>query len=343
LQTAEEDDLDMDIELDEDAAEEAFPGVLIFEMGGSNLVQFGLEQIGVKSRTVKSGPEAMAAASQGELRAVVVAEAPDDELRALFARAFKSRFPTIPMIYVTSEAQNPQAVQQMRGEGAEEIINWPLPPPSELLPKLRAFIPINQPPPTIIPEVGEQSLQQEQKTIAMQLAKNPQLLAPLNPPGLANQSNQAFEQAVVELAVKKKEVTGLRSELSIVRDRGSILEDRIRRLAADLEVVTKERDSLAASAATADEQATMLVDPAAFGGGGASPNTPASGTGAYVDVKRIALGTDNYSWGLEQLVEFLEELQIQVGPNGPSLKPHVDLLKQVLQLHRQIRKAASSL
>jgi DNA-binding response OmpR family regulator len=306
------------------------------------VVQFGLEQLGIKARTVRSGPEAMAAASQGDLRAVVVAEAPDEELRALFARAFKSRFAGIPMLYVTREWQNPKAVTQMRGEGAAEIIAWPLPPPSELLPRLRAYVPVNQPPPTIIPEVGEKSLEKEQRTIAMQLTKNPVMQSMLNPPLDPGASNQTFEKAVVELAEKRKEVTGLRSELSVVRDRTGMLEERLKRLVSELDVVTKERDALKIKDAVPDEDdATMMVDPASFGQ--LNPSKPPSGTGAFVDVKRIALGTDNYTWGLEQLLEFLEELQVQVGPNGPSLKAHLDIVKQVLELHRRIRKAASSL
>jgi hypothetical protein len=295
----------------------AGPGIFVFEPE-SDAATDALKRTGLKVQRATMGSEMMAAAQKRSLQAVIVAPGADPELRELFMRAFKGKFAHVPVIYLSELYDDPKEQAQYRYEGAVACLPWPLPPARDVLAALgqltQSAIEVES---DLIVEPGSDGEKAEldvlkRKVAALEGRKRP------DPAAAAR-----VKQEAARAQEHQREATSLRSELTLVRERSQMLQDRIDRLINDLASVTKERDEvkLRLQKKASDPTAPVVRE-----------------TDVVKSLRKIGQSADSFVWGLEQAIQFFEELQFEAGDKrAPSLKGHVRSLKLVRALLERIR------
>lgn len=318
-------DLDFAVDLAEDDEEAtrlapmtgASAGMFVFEPLGDTATE-ALQRSGLKVQRATMGSEMMAAAQKRHLQAVIISPTTDPELRELFMRAFRGKFEHVPVVYLSSKTDDPREQAQYRHEGASAVLPWPLPPPGQLVQALQAFI---QTPVEVtgadqqhaaLAERDEELKVLSRKVSAMERQQRPEAAVPV----------AELERARRDAEEREREATSLRSELTLVRERSAMLQDRIDRLIADLAAMTRERDEMKLKVDRLEESTDA-----------------AKAEGEVVaSLRKIGQSTDSFVWGLEQAIQFFEDLQFEAGDKrAPSLKGHIRSLKLVRALLERIR------
>lgn len=340
-------DLDLDIDVSDDdeqatrmvpmpfapepeAAAPARPeGIFIFEPDGDQAWR-ALSGMGIHGQRASLGSDIMAAAQDGRLTGVIVAPGVDAELRELFVRALRGRFGGIPVVYLSDEAHDPQALAMMRAQGASAVFPWP-PERAQLVPVIRQLM-AGAPGGQALPEKGSAAASSELKLLTRKLgnvdkaelaARHQAMQSGAQPAAPTEVPRVVFEQAVREVAERSAENTSLRSELTIFRERTQMLEERLSRLTKDLSALTHERDELRA----------RLVDLPT------GPQLNLEVQERLESLKKIGDSVDSFLWGLEQAIQFLEELQFEAGDQrAPSLNAHLRSIKLVRVLLERLRE-----
>lgn len=320
--TADDDFLDLDfaVDLAEDDAEAtrlAAPtgpsaGIFVFEPVGESAT-VALTSAGLKVHRATMGSEMLAAAQKRDLQAVLVSPTTDAELRELFMRAFRGRFENVPVIYLSAQANDPREQMQARHEGATAVLPWPLLPPKQLVEALQSFV---QTPVEVVRLEEEVAVEadEELRVLSRKVAALERHQRSV--------SLEELERARRDAEEREREATSLRSELTLVRERSAMLQDRIDRLVADLAAITRERDEM-----------KLRLDDIAE-----SSSEPSGGNDAIHSLRKIGQSTDSFLWGLEQAIQFFEDLQFEAGDKrAPSLKGHIRSLKLVRALLERIR------
>jgi hypothetical protein len=320
--------VDVDISDDPDATRVADPTapsatLYVFEPEGDDVTEV-LKRSGLKVQRGSMGSEMMAAAMKRQLSAILVGPNTDAELRELFMRAFRGKFPKIPVIYMSGKFNDPSEQAQYRYEGATSVLPWPPPPPADLLAAVQAFVktPIELVG-TALPEPGSPEATEELDVLKrkVEALEQRRQAGDLDP--------KQYARAVSEAEQHLKEATSLRSELTLVRERSSMLQERIDRLIQDLATMTKERDEhklKLQKAARKLKETRELTNP-----GTESGDTIKS-------LKKIGQSADSFVWGLEQAIQFFEDLSFEAGDKrAPSLKGHIRSLKLVRALLEKLR------
>jgi CheY-like chemotaxis protein len=330
---ASEDDLELDFVVDLGGLDEpdstrivsmtgTSAAVYVFEPEGDHATE-ALKRSGLKVQRCTMGSEVMAAAKRRDLLAVLVSPTTDPELRELFMRAFHSRFARVPVVFITTKFADQKELAQFRHEGAADVLPWPLPAPGRIVEVLQRYI---QRPVEVL-GADPLSAEQERADIAL-LSRKVEALE-----GRAHEDSEpalkaAHQQAQLAAEKRHREATALRSELTLVRERSQVLQDRIDRLAQDLAVMTRERDTMKLKIEKLEE------DP--------DPGKPAGD--ALKALRKIGQSADSFVWGLEQAIQFFEDLQFEVGDErAPSLKGHVRSMKLTRALLERIRDRLNQL
>ncbi|HEY4221930.1 MAG TPA: hypothetical protein VGO62_11315, partial [Myxococcota bacterium] len=107
------------------------PSLVVFEPAPLGLAG-ALSALGYAVEQGGSGVEVMTMVAARIPAAVICAPSPDAERRRLLAAALRLRFPTVPILYVSTHAAQQEAVLGAVREGARAVIAWPLPTPSEV-------------------------------------------------------------------------------------------------------------------------------------------------------------------------------------------------------------------
>lgn len=125
------------------------PDLVVFDPMGFRLAEH-MATMGFPVRNAVSGVEVMSMASGQPTGAVVCGPAEDAERRRLLTAALRLRFPEVPVIYVSTHANNPEAVRGAQAEGAQQVIPIPLPGAADLERLLGDFVkridPASRPP-----------------------------------------------------------------------------------------------------------------------------------------------------------------------------------------------------
>lgn len=313
-------DFAVDLQEDDDEATRLAPmvgssaGMFVFEPLGDTATE-ALKRSGLKVQRATMGSEMMAAAFRKNLQAVFVSPTTDAELRELFMRAFRGKFETVPVIFITSKYDDPREQAQCRHEGATLVLPWPLPPPGEMVRALQAFM---QSPVELLgssPEAAEAERDQELKVLSRKVSA-------MERQQDANKVEEVLERVRRDAEQREREATSLRSELTLVRERSALLQDRIDRLITDLAAMTRERDEIKLKADRLEE----------------STDAGKVADDLLTSLRKIGQSTDSFVWGLEQAIQFFEDLQFEAGDKrSPSLKGHIRSLKLVRALLERIR------
>jgi len=327
-----DDDLDFMVDLDglDDpdstrvaAAVAKESGLFIFETE-SDAATEALKRTGLKIQRATMGSEMMAAAQKQNLQAVFIAPNTDPELRELFMRAFRGKFPNVPVIYLSEQFSDPKEQAQYRYEGATIAMPWPLPAAKEII---DAVAQLTGAPIEIDAELQVQpGSDREKEEIALLKRK---VAAIEDQRRESPEAQAALEREQERAHSNAKEATSLRSELTLIRERSSMLQGRIDRSIADLAAITQERDKLKLQV-----KKLKAKDDTGTGSG--------TGSGANAEtvksLRKIGQSADSFVWGLEQAIQFFEELQFEAGDKrAPSLKGHLRSLKLVRALLERIR------
>ena len=310
MSTVDDLDIDLDVEIDEPTG-----SLYVFEQGTDEAKRAFAEH-GVEVTSVSMGSELMGAAKEHRISALIMSVSADEELRQLFMRAFKGRFAHIPVVYLTPDPFNPEVQARLSAEGATHLLNWPLPPVSELLPFLDSVAPFKNTQSRPVPEPGSNTAVQELGVLKRKVEK---LDAPPSSPSLASHTPPRPREVLQAKAIAEENTT-LRSEVTVMRDRQKQLEDRLLRMKALVEQLNLERDELKAQLA----------------GQVANDGTE----GELTAIKKALGGLDSYVWALEEAVQFLEDLKLMAGDRAPTLDAHIRTLKVTRQfLGRLMTKA----
>ncbi len=315
-------DIDFSVDLHEDDAEatrlapmtEASAGMFVFEPLGDTATE-ALKRSGLKVQRATMGSEMMAAAFKRNLQAVLISPTTDPELRELFMRAFRGKFEHVPVVFISSQYNDPREQAQFRHEGATSVLPWPLPAPGELVQMLQAVV---QTPVEVLGAnhaAGEAERDLELKVLSRKVSAMDRRPEPAH-------VEEALERVRRDAEEREREATSLRSELTLVRERSAMLQDRIDRLIGDLAAMTRERDEIKLKADQLEE----------------TTNSAALQTEVLPSLRKIGQSTDSFVWGLEQAIQFFEDLQFEAGDKrSPSLKGHIRSLKLVRALLERIR------
>jgi hypothetical protein len=298
-----------DVDLDDARA------VYVYDSSPDLVTSRSLTAAGFTVKSARLGSELMSATQDNRVRGVIVGADADPELRQLFMRAFRSRFPTVPVAYLSPDAHDATRVETLRAEGAVVVFPWPLPPQTVLIPELLALFPLDAssspaPPAASAPNVAEQEL------LARKVGQLESVARPQTDPAIPK---EAFEQVVKEVAQKSAENTELRSELTLVRERNALLEERAKRLAREIKSLSSELEALRSEAQANDAPLTTRVPDAAA-------------------LEGLLAGVETYGWGLEQAIQYFEELKLKVGSRAPSLDGHLRTLRLVRSLLDRLRE-----
>jgi hypothetical protein len=296
-----DDDFDLDMEVGD-------PLIYVFDPGDGRTAQT-LMRLGIEIRPATTGSEVMAAASNGELGGVIIAPFGDEELRELFMVALRGKFPEINVVYVDENAQDPRVQEEARAEGAKLILPWPL--PQDVGSQLSAIF-------------GETAAASPASTEAERQILVRKLGA-MDPP--ARDTLDLIPKKELELAAE--EATSLRSELTLVRERSQLLQRRIERLTQDLASVTQQRDSLERKLKNDSDYPRE-----------AGPNALSPEIQKRLSVlQKVGSNAENFVWGIEQTIQFLEELSFEAGDKrAPTLKSHIKILRLTRKLLTQLQK-----
>lgn len=295
-------------------------GIFIFETESDQATE-ALKRTGLKAQRATMGSEMMAAAQKQNLQAVFIAPNTDPELRELFMRAFRGKFPQVPVVYLSEQFNDPKEQAQYRYEGATIAMPWPLPPAKEILDAVAQLVgaPIQV---DAALEVQPGS-DREKDEIALLKRKVAAIEDQRRP---SPEVERALEREKERAQSKAKEATSLRSELTLIRERSQMLQDRIDRSVGDLAAITQERDKLKLHL----RKLKAKEDTGTSGGSGNAETVKS--------LRKIGQSADSFVWGLEQAIQFFEELQFEAGDSrSPSLKGHLRSLKLVRALLERIR------
>lgn len=105
--------------------------LVVFEPMPIGLAE-ALGRLGYSVRAATSGVDAMSLVAERPPSVLVCGPASDAERRRLLAAALRLRFPTVPIVYVSSHAGRDDAVAGALREGAKALLAWPLPAPDEV-------------------------------------------------------------------------------------------------------------------------------------------------------------------------------------------------------------------
>lgn len=314
-------DLDFAVDLEEDDAEAtrlapmtgSSAGMFVFEPLGDTATE-ALKRSGLKVQRATMGSEMMAAALKRNLQAVIISPTTDPELRELLMRAFRGKFEHVPVIYLSSKPDDQAELAQYRHEGATAVLPWPLPPPGQLVQMIQSYI---QTPVEVLGADHQAGLAERDEELRV-LSRKVSAMERHKPAVPVEE----LERVRRDAEQREREATSLRSELTLVRERSAMLQDRIDRLITDLAAMTRERDEMKLKADRLEESTDA-----------------AKAEGEVVaSLRKIGQSTDSFVWGLEQAIQFFEDLQFEAGDKrAPSLKGHIRSLKLVRALLERIR------
>jgi hypothetical protein len=115
------------------------PDLVVFDPMGFSLAD-QLARVGFGLRAAQTGVDVMTLVAARPTGAVVCGPAEDAERRRLLTAALRLRFPSVPVVYVSTHAGNPAAVQGAKAEGAELVVPLPLPSPDEVRELLGIYV-----------------------------------------------------------------------------------------------------------------------------------------------------------------------------------------------------------
>lgn len=316
-------DLDFSVDFDGDDPEatrlapmvEPSAGIFVFEPLGNSATE-ALERSGLKVQRSTMGSEMMSAAQKRDLQAVLISPTTDAELRELFMRAFRSRFEHVPVVIISASYDDPKEQAQYRHEGATMVLPWPLPAPGDLVHSLQGII---KSPVEVVGGSGGELVGAARDEELRVLGRKVSAMERNKDAADVEEQLAQVKRAAEE---RQREATSLRSELTLVRERSALLQDRIDRLLSDLTSMTRERDEL-----------KHRVDHIEGSTDAGKPSDEAIGS-----LRKIGQSADSFVWGLEQAIQFFEDLQFEAGDKrSPSLKGHIRSLKLVRALLERIR------
>jgi len=111
-----------------------------------------LKKAGYRVQEVQSGVDVMQAVASHATGLIICGPASDAEHRRLLTAAIRSRFSSLPIVYASTHAGDPRALDGAKAEGAHEVLQVPLPEAGELDAFLARFDGIKKQP---VPDIAE--------------------------------------------------------------------------------------------------------------------------------------------------------------------------------------------
>jgi len=267
-----------------------------------------LEAAGYACSRVETGSQAMQAISAGQFAAIVCVATGDDDWRRFLAAGIRARHGDFPVLF-TAQSGTAQEREKLLAQAASAVLPVPLPDADELGSAIDLILGIQQVEGTTTDAPSEMALLKRRLRDAEEAQQ-------LKDQEIAELKKQ-FLHAIDEATQRTTESTGLRSEVSILRDRASVMKGRLDRAVQTIEWLKQENARLT----TGD-----------IGTPQAPPENRALDQLAQLQGLLAALLP--FEQSLEQAVSFLEELAIVSGPRAPQLQRHVrqlQLLRDVFQ------------
>lgn len=102
------------------------PDLVVFEPSTRGLKE-RIAALGYRVRVAASGVDVMSLVAARPTAAVLCGPMQDGERRRLLTAALRVRFPQVPVVYVTTHAGTSEGVHGAIREGAQAVMQWPLP------------------------------------------------------------------------------------------------------------------------------------------------------------------------------------------------------------------------
>lgn len=273
-----------------------------------------LEISGFACSQVDTGGQAIQAIAAGEFAAIFfVASGDDDDWIRFIVSGVNMKFDGFPCA-VLARTPVPAEQDRLRALGLDLVVPSPIPSPAELGKKLDQLLGLQaEASPEPVSSTSELALLKRRLRDAEEAErlKSEEL----------DQIKSQFLQAVDEVSQRASESTGLRSEVSILRDRSTIMKERLDRAKLEIMALKKQNAQLVGG--------SVEMPPLSLEKGTA--------TRKLQELKGLLAALLPFDQALEQALEFLEELAIVSGPRAQLLQRHLRQLKMMRQVFSRIR------
>ena len=273
-----------------------------------------LELSGFACSQVDTGGQAIQAIAAGEFSAIFfVASGDDDDWIRFIVSGVNMRFEGFPCA-VLARTPVPAEQERLRSLGLDLVIPSPIPDPGELGRLLDDLLGLQATP------SADQASSPSELALLKRRLRDAEEAERLKSEELDQVKNQ-FLLAINEVSQKTTESTGLRSEVSILRDRSVVMRERLD--SAKLEILALKQ-----------QNAKLL---------GGKVETPAlsleqgKSSRQLQELKGLLAALLPFDQALEQALEFLDELAIVSGPRAQLLQRHLRQLKMMRQVFARIR------
>lgn len=269
-----------------------------------------LEAAGFACSRVETGSQAVEAVAAGQFSALICVASGDDDWRRFLAANIKHKFDHFPVLF-TAQTPTESEHQRLLGFGADAVIPTGLSSPAalgELLDNTLGIRPRQEAPMDTITELALLKRRLHDAEDA-QRSKDREI----------DDLKGRFLRAIDEAAQRTSESTGLRSEVSILRDRASVMKQRLQRAMVQIEHLKVENARL-----TGDSSPTIApsFDPQ---------------TQQLLELQSLLAALLPFQQSTEQAVSFLEELSIAAGPRAGLLTRHLHQLRLLSDVFQRIR------
>lgn len=288
--------------------------ILVIDPGKSDSpLSQALERTGFGSALVETGGQAMQAIGAGQFAALVCATSgDDDDWRRFLTSGVRQRYGDFPVLFA---ARTPTESERDRliGLGASAVIPAPLPPTRELgriIDTLLGLEPVMEP---AAADAAELALLKRRLRDAEEATR-------IRDKEIEELKHQ-FMHAIDEVSQRTTESTGLRSEVSLLRDRASLMKDRLERAVREVRWLKQENERLASDQAQAPS--------------GISPSDEIERQ--LQELRGLLAALLPFDQALAQAVKFLEELAVVAGPRAQMLQKHVRQLGLLRDVFGRIR------
>jgi CheY-like chemotaxis protein len=304
-----------DGDLDDQASKEHRAGVRLLVIDPDHIdsaVMRKLESAGFACSLVETGAQALQAIAAGQFAAMVCVATADDDWRRFLAANVKARLPEFPILFSAKSAAESEH-DRLLALGATAVLPAQLPKAAELGELVDGILGIEPVLTTSATSGTEMVLLQRRLHEAEEAGR-------LKDQEIAQLRNQ-FLEAIGEAAERSKESTGLRSEVSILRDRAGIMQERLGRAKQYIDWLKKENARLASD--RGQEPATAP--------------TPDTNAARLQQLQSLLAALMPFEQSLAQALDFFQDLSSVAGPKAQALTRHVNQLRLLRDAFQRIR------
>jgi len=304
----------VEIDVDQVIAKEHRAGtrLLVIDPGHvDSVVMKKIEVAGFPCSMVETGAQALQAIGAGQFAAIVCVATGDDDWRRFLAANVNGRNEGFPILFTAQSAAEAEH-ERLLQSGATAVLPAALPSAAELGSLLDGILGIQAP--------ESRAADPTELALIKRRLRDEEEAARLKDEEITQLKHQ-FLTAIGEVAEHTKESTGLRSEVSILRDRASIMNERLDRARQYIDWLKKENARLA----DGPDQAPLTIP---------EPDTNKT---RLQQLQSLLAALLPFEQSLAQALDFFEELKVVTGPQAQGLNRHVSQLKLMRDAFQRIR------